>query len=180
MTINGLVTYVSVYNILQSDVVKYCIKTCHLISSINGQHKGAFIMFDTVSGSVTYRLHLGSISGILRNLCLWSSVYGDGYCILALLSHLFKCCISLNAVYCENYTYGSRLVVFCSGWFCPYPSQLHRWNEKFIRMIALVVTGDVEGKLQRLRWRPGQSPWWPYCFCDWHCASEVTLKDMLW
>ena len=31
-------------------------------------------------------------------------------------------------------------------------------------MTALVVTGDVEGKLQRLQWRPGQSPYGPFRF----------------
>ena len=33
-------------------------------------------------------------------------------------------------------------------------------------MTTLIVTGDVEGKLQRLRFRSGQSSWWLYHFCD--------------
>ena len=32
-------------------------------------------------------------------------------------------------------------------------------DEKFVRMTALVVTGDVETFLQRLQWRAAQSPW---------------------
>ena len=39
------------------------------------------------------------------------------------------------------------------------------WNVKVARITALVVTGDVEGKLQRPRWRPEQPPWRPFRFC---------------
>ena len=39
------------------------------------------------------------------------------------------------------------------------------WNRKVVRMTALVVTGDGEGKLRRLQWRPGQSPWLPSRLC---------------
>ena len=38
------------------------------------------------------------------------------------------------------------------------------WNTKVIGMAALVFTGDVESKLQRPQWRPGQSPWWLFHF----------------
>ena len=40
-----------------------------------------------------------------------------------------------------------------------------KWKGKVVRMAALVVTGDVEGKLQRPQWRPRQSPWRPFHFC---------------
>ena len=39
------------------------------------------------------------------------------------------------------------------------------WTRDVIRMTSLLVTGDVEGKLQRLQWRSGQSPWQPSRFC---------------
>ena len=39
---------------------------------------------------------------------------------------------------------------------------LQRWNGKVVRMTALLVTGDVEGKLQRFQWRAGQSSWRSY------------------
>ena len=39
------------------------------------------------------------------------------------------------------------------------------WNGKVVRLTALVFTGDVEDKLQRLQWIPGLSPWWPFHFC---------------
>ena len=42
------------------------------------------------------------------------------------------------------------------------------WNGKVARMTAPLVTGDVEGKLQRPQWRPEQSSWRPFRFCDWH------------
>ena len=38
------------------------------------------------------------------------------------------------------------------------------WNGKVVRMTALLVTGDVEVKLQRPQWRPGQSHWRPFRF----------------
>ena len=43
---------------------------------------------------------------------------------------------------------------------------LQHWNGNIVRMTALSVTGDVEGKLQRPKWRPGAvlSPWRPFCF----------------
>ena len=46
-------------------------------------------------------------------------------------------------------------------------SQWSHWNAKVIRMTAPLLTGDVEDKLQRLQWRPGQSSWWPFHFCGY-------------
>ena len=40
----------------------------------------------------------------------------------------------------------------------------HR-NEKVVRMTALIFTGDVEDKLQRLKWIPRLSTWLPFRFC---------------
>ena len=54
----------------------------------------------------------------------------------------------------------------------------HR-QRKVIRITALIITGDIESKLQHLQWRQGQSPWWPFGFyeddnwCRHHCT--VTL-----
>ena len=42
----------------------------------------------------------------------------------------------------------------------------YHWNEKVVRVTALVFTGDVEDKLQRFQWTPGLSPWRPFCLCD--------------
>ena len=39
------------------------------------------------------------------------------------------------------------------------------WNGNVIRMTAMLITGEVEDKFQHPRWRPGQSLWWPFCFC---------------
>ena len=39
------------------------------------------------------------------------------------------------------------------------------WYGNVVRMTALVVTGDVDGKLQRLHWWSGQSSWWHFLFC---------------
>ena len=36
---------------------------------------------------------------------------------------------------------------------------------------ALLVTGGVKGKLQRPQWRPGQSPWRTFCFCERRCPQ---------
>ena len=38
-------------------------------------------------------------------------------------------------------------------------------KQKVTRITHLLATGDVEGKLQRLQWRPGQSSWRPFRFC---------------
>ena len=40
------------------------------------------------------------------------------------------------------------------------------WNTKIIWITVLVITGDIEGKLQHPQWWPGQSPWWFFCFCE--------------
>ena len=48
----------------------------------------------------------------------------------------------------------------------------HR-NEKVVRMTALIFTGDVEDKLQRLQWIPRLSTWRPFRFC-------VYLICLLW
>ena len=37
-------------------------------------------------------------------------------------------------------------------------------DDLYIETWALVINGDVEGKLQHLQWRPGPSPWWPSRF----------------
>ena len=47
----------------------------------------------------------------------------------------------------------------------PVHWHMYTLNIKVVRMTALVVTGDVEGKLQRLQWRPEQSPCPPFRFC---------------
>ena len=39
------------------------------------------------------------------------------------------------------------------------------WNGKAVRVTALVFTGDVEDKLQRLQRIPRLSPWRPFRFC---------------
>ena len=39
------------------------------------------------------------------------------------------------------------------------------WNGKIVRMTSLALTGDVEDKLQRPQWRPGQSSSRPFRFC---------------
>ena len=46
------------------------------------------------------------------------------------------------------------------------------------RQCALNVTGDVEGKLQRPRWRPGQSPWRPFRFCEAHFTVSWFRVDL--
>ena len=40
------------------------------------------------------------------------------------------------------------------------------WNEKVVRVTALIFTGDVEDKLQRIQWIPRMSPWRPFRFCE--------------
>ena len=56
-----------------------------------------------------------------------------------------------------------ELVCYFHGWKYMY------WNRKVIRVTALIFTGDIEGKLQRLQWIPGLSPWWPFHFRLWSC-----------
>ena len=71
-------------------------------------------------------------------------------------------------------------------------TDIHR-NGKAIRITALLITGDLEGKLQCPQWWPGQSPWRPFDFCiqgyfpssgviiwlpDCPSTSEVTLNNM--
>ena len=48
--------------------------------------------------------------------------------------------------------------------FLTHPYDAHR-NEKVVRMTALIFTGDVEDKLQRLQWIPRLSTWRPFRFC---------------
>ena len=47
------------------------------------------------------------------------------------------------------------------------------WNRKVVRMTALVFTGDVEDKLQRLQWISRLSTWQLFSFCVqlvFHCG----------
>ena len=51
------------------------------------------------------------------------------------------------------------------------PEFIH-WKEKFARITTLIITGDVEDKLQLSQCRPGQSFWRPFRFrekllCHW-------------
>ena len=48
----------------------------------------------------------------------------------------------------------------------------NRRNGKVVRMTALIVTGDDEDKLQRPQWRPGQSPWRHFRFCDCNLSCK--------
>ena len=47
----------------------------------------------------------------------------------------------------------------------PLCGEFIHWNGKVVRMTALVFTGDVEDKLQRLQWIPRLSLWRPFRFC---------------
>ena len=49
------------------------------------------------------------------------------------------------------------------------------WNGNVVRVTALVFTGDVEDKLQRLQWIPELSPWRPLPFCV-HIADPCCGK----
>ena len=42
-------------------------------------------------------------------------------------------------------------------------------------MTALIFTGDVEDKLQRLQWIPRLSTWRPFRFCDWPGVMFLSL-----
>ena len=50
-----------------------------------------------------------------------------------------------------------------------------RWKWRVVGMTAPVVTVDVEGKLQRLQWRPEQSPWLSFRFYEWADWNGVKL-----
>ena len=57
------------------------------------------------------------------------------------------------------------------------------WNGTVVMVTALIFTGDVEDKLQRLQWIPGLSPWWPFCFMYKACILEdmiPLLRDLAW
>ena len=68
--------------------------------------------------------------------------------------------------------YWNRVLGMCN----PILTLIH-WNRKVIRMTALLITGDIEGKLQRLQWWPGQSPWQPFRFHAW-CARACSCSSM--
>ena len=68
--------------------------------------------------------------------------------------------------YFEN-IYGGYYHFWCwnrniQGWQGGY----HHWNGAVVMVTALIITGDVEGKLQRLQWISRLSPWRPFRFCD--------------
>ena len=62
-------------------------------------------------------------------------------------------------------------IIFCS---CLTVGNYINLNGKVIRMIALVITGDVEGKLQHHQEWPEQSSWWSFHFC------VTTTKQIGW
>ena len=55
------------------------------------------------------------------------------------------------------------------------------WNGKAVRVTALVFTGDVEDKLQRLQRIPRLSPWRPFRFCvrDRPCMTHPALSAVI-
>ena len=61
-----------------------------------------------------------------------------------------------------------------------YQWKMLHWNGNVVRMTALCVTGDVEGKLQRPQWRSGQ--WRPFRFskinkCQCFHINSTWTKD---
>ena len=73
--------------------------------------------------------------------------------------HMLQIVVSVNSLY-----------VIILSWWCEF--QQH-WNGTVIGMITLVITGDVQGKLQCLQCWPGQSPWRSFHFCEWECCILV-------
>ena len=47
-------------------------------------------------------------------------------------------------------------------------------NRQYLRLTALVVNWNVEGYLQRLRWRLGQSSWRSFRFCTYLQLAQRT------
>ena len=69
----------------------------------------------------------------------------------------------------------------CLKYFSMTGSQLSKqphWNGKVVRMTALVFTGDVEDKLQRLHWIPRLSPWRQVRFSA--CMVQGFLHSVTW
>ena len=54
------------------------------------------------------------------------------------------------------------------------------WNGKVVRLTALDITREVENKLQRPQWWPGQSPWQPFHFCDMQMKPCIPLQVRLY
>ena len=67
------------------------------------------------------------------------------------------------------------------AWWLPLSSLEFRvaqhWNGKIMWMTAPVLIGDVKDKLQRPQWRPGQSLWQPFRFCE--CVVSIRGRGSL-
>ena len=71
-------------------------------------------------------------------------------------------------------------------WYGAYAIwQFHR-NRKFVRVAVLVFTGDVEGCLQCLQWRPEQAPmtfpfqWLCHFYLEWFQIAWLRWLEVGW
>ena len=83
-----------------------------------------------------------------------------------------------NVIYCKTmYLTGDTRPESCTNPPLLVPALLHPYrHRKVVRMTALLVSGDVKGKLQRTQWQSGQSHWQPLRCCVLTC----TIVPPMW